>query len=139
MKKLFNYASMYAVLGLGLGVFYREFTKMNGFTSTTTLGFLHVHTLVLGMLIFLLLIIFEKEFHVMDSKHYKKFMIFYNIGLLSTLTMLLVRGVTQVLNIKMSTGMNYGISGMSGVSHIILAIGFVFMFLMIKEKIQSEK
>lgn len=139
MKKLFNYASAYAVLGLGLGVFYREFTKLNGFTSSTTLAFLHVHTLVLGMLVFLLLIIFDKLFQITSSKHYKKFMIFYNTGLLSMLVMLIVRGVSQVCSIELSTGMNYAISGMSGIAHIIFTIGIVFMFLMIKEKLQSEK
>lgn len=31
MKKYFNFATFYLVLGLVMGVFYREFTKFNGF------------------------------------------------------------------------------------------------------------
>lgn len=53
MKKIINTAMIYLALGLAAGVFYREFTKWNGFTGKTTLGVVHTHLLVLGMLFFL--------------------------------------------------------------------------------------
>lgn len=31
------------------GVFYREFTKLNGFTDFTTLSVVHTHCLILGI------------------------------------------------------------------------------------------
>lgn len=33
MKRYINYSIVYAVLALVAGVFYREFTKMNGYTD----------------------------------------------------------------------------------------------------------
>jgi len=40
---------VYGVLGLIGGVFYCEFTKLNGFTSFTTLSVFHTHYLMLGV------------------------------------------------------------------------------------------
>ena len=38
MKKLFNLSFFYLILGLALGVFFREFTKLNDFVQGTGLG-----------------------------------------------------------------------------------------------------
>ena len=38
MKRYMNLALLYAVLAMARGVFYREFTKFNGFTARTALG-----------------------------------------------------------------------------------------------------
>ena len=38
MKRYMNTALLYAVLAMAGGVFYREFTKFNGFTARTALG-----------------------------------------------------------------------------------------------------
>ena len=38
MKKLLNTAFVYALAAMAGGVFYREFTKFNGFTGRTALG-----------------------------------------------------------------------------------------------------
>ena len=38
MKRYMNLTLLYAVLAMVGGVFYREFTKFNGFTDKTTLG-----------------------------------------------------------------------------------------------------
>ena len=35
MKKYFNLATFYLILGLAMGVFYSEFTKINGFEGKT--------------------------------------------------------------------------------------------------------
>lgn len=48
MKRLMNASIVYGVLGLIVGgVFYREFTKFNGFTDFTTLSVVHTHYLML--------------------------------------------------------------------------------------------
>ena len=39
MKRYINMALLYAILAMAGGVFYREFTKYNGFTAKTTLSF----------------------------------------------------------------------------------------------------
>lgn len=59
MKKLFNLSFFYLILGLALGIFFREFTKFNAFTGITTLSTAHTHTLVLGFIFFLILIVLE--------------------------------------------------------------------------------
>ena len=55
MKKLWNLAFGYFFAAMAGGVFYREFTKYFGFTGETALGYLHVHLLVLGTVLFLFL------------------------------------------------------------------------------------
>ena len=54
MKKCVNLALIYAAAGFAGGVFYREFTKWNGFDGVTSLGKVHTHLLLLGMMFFLL-------------------------------------------------------------------------------------
>ena len=62
MKRYMNAALLYAVLAMIGGVFYREFTKFNGFTAKTTLSVVHTHYFLLGMVFFLLLLLLEKNF-----------------------------------------------------------------------------
>ena len=40
------------------GVFYREFTKLNGYTGVTALGKVHTHLFLLGMVMFLIIAVF---------------------------------------------------------------------------------
>ena len=49
MKRYMNTALLYAVFAMAGGVFYREFTKFNGFTGKTTLSVVHTHYFLLGM------------------------------------------------------------------------------------------
>ena len=60
MKRYINSALLYTIFALAGGVFYREFTKFNGFTGKTALGVVHTHYFVLGMVFFLLLLLLEK-------------------------------------------------------------------------------
>ena len=68
MKRYVNAALLYAVLGIIGGVFYREFTKFNGFTAKTTLSVVHTHYFLLGMIFFLLLLLLEKSFSLPAQK-----------------------------------------------------------------------
>lgn len=49
MKRLMNASIVYGVLALVGGVFYCEFTKLNGFTGFTILSVVHTHYLILGI------------------------------------------------------------------------------------------
>ena len=133
MRKFINWAFFYAILAMVSGVFYREFTKYQDFTGTTTLSVVHTHLFTLGMMMFLIAALFIKQVPTMESKKLKAFLLTYNIGLLSTVTMLTIRGITQVLNLTLAPAMNSAISGIAGLSHIILAIGIILFFLTIKE------
>ncbi len=48
MRKIAKLSFFYSMLGMFLGVFYREFTKLNDYTGETVLNGLHTHVLVLG-------------------------------------------------------------------------------------------
>lgn len=48
-------------------------------------------------MLFLLLVVVEKNFHFVDNKALK-YLLFYSIGLNLTVVMLVVRGVVQVLS-----------------------------------------
>ena len=113
------------------GVFYREFTKVNGFTSFTTLSVVHTHYLMLGMVFFLMLVLLENNFHFIDNK-VRKYLIFYHIGLNLTVIMLVVRGVVQVLSLNVSSAVLFGIA------HLILGISMVLVLFSIENCIKDS-
>ncbi|MBS6043813.1 DUF2871 domain-containing protein [Clostridium baratii] len=136
MKKLMNTAFIYAIIALASGVFYREFTRMSNYTGKTSLAVAHVHLLALGSLMFLILVLFEKEFKITKNKFFGKFYIIYNAGLVFMTGMFIWRGVDQVL------GLNGGamISGIAGLSHIIFTVGIIMMFIVLRnEVIKAEE
>lgn len=138
MKKYINIAFAYAIAALISGVFYREFTKINAFTGKTSLAFTHVHLFALGTLLFLIVAMFSVVTTVAEQKSFKRFMIFYNIGLPFVVVMFYVRGIMQVLEMELTKGASAAISGMAGISHIIMSIGIVLLFLSLR-KSQAKK
>ncbi len=136
MKRYINAALLYSVLAMAGGVFYREFTKFNGFAEKTSLGVIHTHYFLLGMVFFLLLLLLEKNFSFTNEKA-KKILIVYHVGLNLTAVMLLIRGITQVLNLTLSSGMNAAISGISGIGHILLGISLILLLVQLKRRISE--
>lgn len=133
MKKYINLSFIYAIIALISGVFYREFTKFNDFTGTTTLSILHTHLFILGMFLFLILAIMVKQLGLQNNKKLKYFDIIYNAGLILTVIMFAVRGVMQVLEISLSKGGNAAISGFAGIGHILLSIGIILFFAILRD------
>lgn len=113
------------------GVFYREFTKLNGFTGFTTLSVVHTHYLMLGMVFFLLLVVVEKNFHFVDNK-VLKYLLFYHIGLNLTVVMLTIRGVVQVLSLDVSSAV------LSGIGHLILGISMILVLISIRNCVKDS-
>lgn len=137
MKKVINTSFVYLILAMIGGVFYREFTKFNDFTGQTTLSVVHTHLLVLGVFFFLILALFIKNSpNILENKKFDKFYIVYNISVILFTVMLLVRGVVQVLGTSLSTGLNASISGIAGVSHILLAASLIYFFVILKKEIK---
>ena len=134
MKRYMNMALLYAVFAMVGGVFYREFTKFNKFTAKTTLGVVHTHYFLLGMVFFLLLLLLEKSFSFTGSKT-GRILAAYHIGLNLTAVMLFVRGILQVLEIALSSGMNAAIAGIAGIGHMLLGISLVLLLMQIKRRI----
>lgn len=119
-------------------VFYREFTKFNSFTAKTSLGVVHTHYFLLGMVVFLLLLLLEKNFAFTGAKT-KRLLLTYHIGLNLTAVMLVVRGVTQVLGMALSSSMSAAISGIAGIGHILLGISLVLLLLQVKRSVSDMR
>ena len=133
MKKYLNYALIYAIAAMIGGVFYREFTKMNGYTEVTMLGKVHTHLFLLGMIVFLLVALFAGQYRLEEQKLFRVFMCIYNIGVPLTAIMMVVRGITQVSGIALSKAAGGAISGIAGIGHIIAGIGIVLLLLSLKK------
>lgn len=137
MKRYMNAALLYSILAMAGGVFYREFTKFNGFTAKTTLSVVHTHYFMLGMVFFLLLLVLEKTFAFTGPKTGRVLAV-YHIGLNLTTVMFLVRGVLQVLGTPLSAGMTAVISGMAGIGHILLGVSLVLVLLQIRKSVAQR-
>lgn len=138
MKRYMNSSLLYAILAMVGGVFYREFTKFNGFTARTTLSVVHTHYFLLGLVFFLLLVVLEKNLSFTGAKTGRVLAV-YHIGLNLTAVMLAVRGVTQVLGLTLSSGMDAAISGMAGIGHILLGVSLVLLLLQIKRGVAASR
>ncbi len=134
MKRYMNAAFLYALLAMAGGVFYREFTKLNGFTGQTALAGVHTHYFLLGMVFFVLLVLLEKSF-AFTSARTGKALIAYHAGLNLTSVMFVVRGVTQVLGTPLTSGMNAAISGAAGIGHMVLGVSLALVLWQIRRAV----
>ncbi len=135
MKKIINTSFMYAILAMIGGVFYREFTKFNDFVGKTTLSVVHTHLFMLGMFFFLVILLLAKQYkNLIEDKKFKLFYYIYNGGLLLATAMFVWRGVLQVLGSDISSALNASISGMAGIGHILLAVGIIIFFTILKKQ-----
>ena len=138
MKRCMNSALLYAVLAMVGGVFYREFTKFNGFTGKTTLSVVHTHYFLLGMVFFLVLLLLERSFSFTGAKTGRVLAV-YHVGLNLAAAMLVVRGVAQVLVPALSSGMSAAISGVAGIGHILLGVSMVLLLVQVKRAVSAAK
>lgn len=136
MKKYANSALIYAIAAMVFGVFYREFTKFMGFTGESALSVMHTHYFMLGMVMFLLMLLLEKQFAFTNGKTGRVLLV-YHAGLNLTGVMFLIRGVTQVMGTPLSSGMNAAISGMAGIGHILLGVSMVLLLVQIKKSVRA--
>lgn len=138
MKKLANTAFVYALIAMICGVIYREGSKFLELTEPTTWSLTHSHFFVLGMFFFLIVLLLEKSFHLTKDKKFKIFYIIYNIGLIVTGLMLWIRGI---FDITKNVSMTYDkmISGFSGIGHMLLGIGIIIFFIILKNAIKEKR
>lgn len=132
MKKYANTALIYAAMAMAGGVFYREFTKFNGFAGETALSVVHTHYFLLGMVFFLLVMLLEKTFAFIGEKT-GRVLATYHVGLNITGAALLTRGVTQVLGMALSSGMDAALSGVAGIGHMLLGVSMILLLLRLKK------
>ena len=138
MKKLANTAFIYAIVAMISGVLYREGSKFLEVTEPTTWSFTHTHFFILGMFFFLIVLLIEKNFRIMKDKKFNLFYNIYNIGLVITGGMLWVRGAVDLAT-DIPTTYDKMVSGISGVGHILLGVGIILFFIILKDKVIEEK
>ena len=137
MKKYLNLSLIYAVAAMVGGVFYREFTKFNEFTGVTALGKVHTHLFLLGMVMFLIVSLFAARTNLKEQKMFRIFMVTYNIGVPLSAVMMVIRGITQVLNVSLSAGATAAISGISGIAHMLIGVGIVLFLLSLRKTAEN--
>lgn len=133
MKKYLNFSLGYSIAAMAAGVFYREFTKLHDFTGVTTLGKVHGHLFLLGMLLFLVVALFAGRWELTSRKPFRLFLCLYNIGVPLTAVMLLVRGIPQVLGLTLSPGASAAISGIAGIGHILTGVGLILLLIALRQ------
>ena len=133
MKKYLNAALIYAAAAMAGGVFYREFTKFNGFDEVTALGKVHTHLFLLGMIVFLVIALYSEKHGLEKQKTFRVFMWVYNIGVPLTAVMLTVRGIFQVNSTELSSAADAAISGIAGIGHILTGIGIILLIISLKK------
>ncbi|ASZ07903.1 membrane protein [Enterococcus thailandicus] len=138
MKKVMNTAIVYFVLAMISGVFYREATKLNDFTGQTVLAVVHTHLFALGTGLFLLIAVLFKVTRLEENKRYKKFYILYNLSFPLMIVMMVVRGLIQIQQQTISTGVDAMISGIAGLSHIGVTVALLMVLLAIKKEMLNE-
>lgn len=137
MKKLFKAAFTYMIIGVLSGLFYREFTKANGFPSGefTQLGLVHTHLLTLGFIVLLIVLALDKVFGLSDTKLFSWFFWLYNSGVILTASMMVWHGSLTVLGEEP----NAVIAGIAGLGHIALSVSLVLFFLALRKKVVAGK
>ena len=137
MKKYLNIAFAYAIAAMAGGVFYREFTKFNGFTGVTALGKVHTHLFLLGMLVFLVVALFASRQDLRQLKTFRAFLWTYNLGVPLMAVMLAVRGVAQVLGWTLSAAADASISGIAGIGHVLTGVGLVLLLVSLRKSAEA--
>lgn len=129
------------LLAMGLigGVFYREFTKFYNYDAATHLGKLHVHTLVLGFLTLFILYSIAKKYDNKTIEGLKKPLRIYLGGLTFTLANMTVFGIWEVVDNAKRTINIHALSGTSGLGHIALSIGLVWLLLRLLKIEMADK
>ncbi|MFF5212956.1 DUF2871 domain-containing protein [Streptosporangium sp. NPDC000396] len=125
MRKILNTAHLYMIVGLVSGLYYRELTKLNDFTGDTQLGVVHTHALALGMLVFLIVLVLEKQFALTSNRLFGWFFWIYNAGLVLSVAMMTLHGTLTVLG-KPS---GEAIAIVAGLGHVLLTVGLILLFV----------
>ncbi|WP_081813781.1 DUF2871 domain-containing protein [Microbacterium sp. CH12i] len=133
---LLRAVAVYTVVGLAVGLFYREFTKANGYPEGLMgqLGLAHTHILTLGMIVLLIVLALEKVFVLSSSRLFRWFFWIYNAGVVLTGAMLIWHGMLQVQDLESSKM----IAGIAGLGHMLVGAGFVLLLLSLRTAIRRE-
>lgn len=132
---LYRCAAVWTAIGLVSGLGYRELTRSHDFVGRTQLAVVHTHTLVLGMVFFLVLLALNELFALEADRRFRIGVHVWNAGLALTSTMLAVKGSLQVLGNGAAD--SKAISGISGLGHMTLTAALLLLFLALGARVRA--
>ena len=138
MRRLYIASFAYMAAGVLSGLFFREFTKLNGFPegAPTQLDLAHTHLLTLGFIVLLIVLALEKVFGISSSpKLFAWFFWLYNAGVVLTSAMLIWHGSLTVLGQESSKM----ISGIAGLGHMLITAGMIVFFVALRRAVLRSK
>lgn len=138
MKKLINTAGVYGALALASGVFNREFVKWNGFKGESVLSVAHTHFFAMGTFLFLFISLFALNSQLLDDLKFQRFNQIYQFAFPGMMLTMYARGILQVLETDLSKGLEASIAGVAGLSHILVTVALVYLFLALKNVAVSK-
>lgn len=137
LKSLYDMSLTFLIMGFAGGVFYREFTKYNSFTADNHLAKVHVHTIVLGFVVIMLLFLIIRTQGAVTKDILNPFKI-YIAGLVLTVCNMMVYGIYDVLGEGKDLISIPMLAGFAGIGHILLSVGLVWVLLKIKRDLKIE-
>lgn len=137
LKSIWDSSLTFLIMGFAGGVFYREFTKYNSYTGNTHLGKVHVHTIVLGFVVTMLLFLIIRNQGDITKNILKPFKI-YIAGLVLTVCNMMVYGIYDVLGEGKDLISVPMLAGFAGIGHILLSVGLVWALVKTKRDFKIE-
>lgn len=136
-KRAYNTAFYFTIAGIFAGAFYREFTKFLGFVGPTSMSVMHTHLLTTGTFMFLLLGLSFKVFNISSSKKMNNLLTGYTISVIVNVLCMFTRGLYEVMGWEITNMVNGMISGISGVSHILLTITLIWILNIVRKSVKT--
>lgn len=134
MRKYVVISFIFMIAALVGGVFYREFTKFYNFTGYSPLSVVHVHLFILGVIFTLVVGMLDVKYKLSENKCFRWFLLTFIIALPFMTSMMITRGIMVVMNLSLSKGLDAAISGIAGLSHTLMAVSLILLFVsMFKE------
>lgn len=130
-KNIIGLSYTFLVMGLIAGVFYREFTKFYKYSDNNHLSKLHVHVLALGFLPMMILYLVVKEYDVKKNLSLRKPLYVFVSGFTFTIVNITLFWIFEIVSASRPIVNKAALKGLSGLGHIFLAIGIVWMVVKI--------
>lgn len=130
-RNILGLSFTFLIMGLIGGVFYREFTKFYNYQAENHLSKLHVHVLVLGFLLMMLVYMVSKKYDVKRILGLKKPIYVFVSGFAFTVINMALFGIYEVVSQGKDIVSKPAIEGLSGIGHIVLAMGLVWTLVKI--------
>lgn len=137
-RNILGLSFTFLIMGSIGGVFYREFTKFYNYQAVNHLSKLHVHILVLGFLLMLIVYMVSKKYDLERVLALKKPIYVFVSGFAFTLINMALFGIYEVVSQGNDIVNRHALEGLSGIGHIILTIGLVWTLVKIFQN-ESDK